>query len=137
MISPASSKRAISAEADRVPRRVTRSRAHKAGRPKIGGDAHPPEAPGQKTGAFEVGVPIGDQRQQRLQCAIHQGGVDQIAIERLVDDDESRCATASSLPNSSMRVTVRNCAPVIEPELGGEAIERLPRRLRLEWACAR
>src|SRR5207302_7684465 len=54
--------------------------------PERGGDAHPPEAPRQETGAFEVGMVIGNQRQQGLQGAIHQGGMDQVSVKRLVDD---------------------------------------------------
>ena len=45
---PASSNRAISAAADRVPIRVTRSRALYGTRPNGADDAHPPKAPGQK-----------------------------------------------------------------------------------------
>ena len=50
-IAPASSNSAISADAERVPIRVTRNRALCGTRPNGADDAHPPEAPRQKTHA--------------------------------------------------------------------------------------
>ncbi len=93
--------------------------------PERGGDAHPPEAPRQETGTLQVGMVIGNQREQGLQGAIHQGGVDQVAVKRLVDDGcievRQRFIATQELDSGDGA----KLAPVIEPELGGKAIEGL------------
>ena len=68
---------------------------------------------------------IGNQREQGLQGAIHQGGVDQVAIKRLVDDG---CIEVSQRFIATQELDSGDgakLAPVIEPELGGKAIESL------------
>src|SRR5207237_7650227 len=93
--------------------------------PERGGDAHPPEAPRQETGTFQVGMVIGNQRKQGLQGAIHQGGVDQVSVKRLVDEG---CIEVSQRFIATQELDSGDgakLAPVIEPELGGKAIERL------------
>ena len=80
--------------------------------------AHPPETPRQKTRAGKIaampGLLVGDQRQQPLQRAVEQRGMNDVRRERFVDDRriELRDRPASfPAPSSSMRRTVRNRPP--------------------------
>ena len=72
---------------------------------------HPPKAPGQETHAVQLGMPVGDQRQQRLQRAVQQRRMDDVRIERLVDHRAIEMRQRLVAASSSIRRTVRNRLP--------------------------
>ena len=89
---------------------------------------HPPETPRQKTRASKIaampGLLVGDQRQQPLQRAVEQRGMNNIRRERLVDD--RRIELRRRLSGAEQLDAPHGAEPaaVIEPEPGGEPIER-------------